>query len=50
MGEVKVNVKLSNAMDVAMHRRDLIPAGDIRTVNVEAAAGTGAIRSCMPVD
>ena len=50
MGEVKVNVKISNAMDVAMGRRGLIPRDQIRSVNVEAVVDTGAVRSCMPVD
>ena len=50
MGEVKVNVKISNAMDVAMTRRGLIPRDQIRSVIVEAVVDTGAVRSCMPVD
>ena len=50
MGEIKVNIKLSNAMDVAMLRRNLIPPGDVRSVTVEALVDTGAVRSCMPVD
>ncbi len=49
MGEVKVNVKISNAMDVAMSRRGLIPREQIRTVAVEAVVDTGAVRSCIPV-
>lgn len=50
MGEVKVTVKLSNAMQFAMSRRDLIPAVEVRSVTVEAVVDTGAVRSCMPVD
>ena len=50
MGEVKVNVKLTNAMDQAMFRRDLIPREQIRSVSVEAVVDTGAVRSCIPVD
>src|SRR5438874_971799 len=50
MGEVKVDVKLSNAMDVAMSRRDLISPAEIRSVNVQAVVDTGAVRSCIPVD
>ena len=50
MGEVKVNVKISNSMDVAMSRRGLIPRDQIRSVAVEAVVDTGAVRSCMPVD
>ena len=50
MGEVRVNVKISNAMDVAMFRRGLISREQIRTVTVEAVVDTGAVRSCIPVD
>ncbi len=50
MGEVKVQVKLSNAMDLGMQRRDLIPASSVRSESVEAAVDTSAIRSRMPVD
>lgn len=50
MGEVKVNVKLSNAMDLAMFRRGLVEQDQIRSVLVEAVVDTGAVRSCMPVD
>ncbi len=50
VGEVRVGVKLSNAMDVAMARRELIARGEIRSVNVQAVVDTGAVRSCMPVD
>ena len=50
MGEVKTTVKISNAMDVAMSRRGLLPREQIRTVTVEAVVDTGAVRSCIPVD
>ncbi len=50
MGEVKVNVKLSNGMDLAMLRRGLITRDQVRSVNIEAIVDTGAVRSCMPVD
>ncbi len=50
MGEVKVSVKLNNAMDLAMQRRDLIKPTEVRSVTVEAVVDTGAVRSCMPVD
>ena len=48
--EIKVNVKLTNAVDQAMFRRDLIPREQIRNVSVEAVVDTGAVRSCIPVD
>ncbi len=50
MDEVRVTVKLSNAMDLAMQRRGLIPLTEVRTVAVEAVVDTGAVRSCIPVD
>ena len=50
MGEVKVSVKLSNAMDLAMQRRGLIQPAEVRSVIVEAVVDTGAVRSCLPVD
>jgi clan AA aspartic protease len=50
MGEVKVQVKLSNGMDLGMFRRGLITREQVRSVNVEAVADTGAVRSRMPVD
>ena len=50
MGEVKVTVKLNNAMDLAMLRRGLIQPAEVRSVTVDAVVDTGAIRSCIPVD
>lgn len=45
-----MNVKLSNAVDLGMFRRGLMPREDVRTANVVAIVDTGAVRSCMPVD
>ncbi len=50
MGEVKVSVKLSNAIEAGMARRGLLDADKVRTTAVEAVVDTGAVRSCMPVD
>lgn len=50
MGEVRVNIKVSNAIDVGMVRRGLLPKDQIRTIAVEAVVDTGAVRSCIPVD
>ena len=50
MGEVKVNVKLSNGIDLGMVRRGLLARDQVRTMTVEAVVDTGAVRSCMPVD
>ncbi len=50
MGEVKVQVKLSNGIDLGMFRRGLISREEVRSVNVEAVVDTGAVRSCLPID
>jgi clan AA aspartic protease len=50
MGEVRVNIKVSNAVDVGMMRRGLLQKEQIRSVEVEAVVDTGAVRSCIPVD
>ena len=50
MGEVRVNVKIHNAMDAGMFRRGLLTREQIRTVSVEAIVDIGAVRSCIPVD
>lgn len=50
MGEVRVDVKISNATDVVMARRGLITPEEIRTLTAEAVVDTGAVRSCIPVD
>ena len=50
MGEVRVNVKLTNGMDLGMLRRGLIRHEQVRSVNLEAVVDTGAVRSCMPID
>lgn len=50
MGDVRVNVKISNATDVVMARRGLITPDQVRTVTAEAVVDTGAVRSCIPVD
>ena len=50
MGEVRVNVKVSNAIDVGMVRRGLMAREQVRTIAVEAVVDTGAVRSCILVD
>ena len=50
MGEVKVQVKLSNGIDLGMFRRGLISREEVRSVKVEAIVDTGAVRSCLPID
>ncbi len=50
MGEVKVSIKITNAVDLGMFRRNLMPREEVRSVTVEAVVDTGAVRSCIPVD
>lgn len=50
MTEIKVSVKLSNAMDLGMVRRGLLQPTEVRSASVEAVVDTGAVRSCLPVD
>ncbi len=50
MGEVRVSVKISNAVDAGMARRGLLSFEQVRTVTVDAVVDTGAVRSCIPVD
>ena len=50
MGEVKVQVQLSNATDIGMFHRGLLTRDVVRSVGVHAVVDTGAVRSCMPVD
>jgi clan AA aspartic protease len=48
MGEARVQVEISNAMDVGMVRRGLLQKEQIRSVRVEAVVDTGAVRSRIP--
>jgi clan AA aspartic protease len=49
MGEVRVKVKLTNAVDEAMVRRGLLTADKIRSYESEALVDTGAVRSVLPM-
>jgi clan AA aspartic protease len=48
MGEPRVRVRLANAADESLSRRDQLPKSEVRQVEVEAVVDTGAVRSCMP--
>lgn len=48
MGEVRVKVKLTNAVDEAMVRRGLLTADKIRSYEADALVDTGAVRSVLP--
>ena len=48
MGEIRINVRLTNAMDEALARRGQLPAAQVRSTEVEALVDTGAVRSVIP--
>ena len=48
VGEVKVKVKLTNAVDEALVRRGLLTPDKVRSYEAEALVDTGAIRSVLP--
>ncbi len=48
MGEVRVRVKLTNALDEALHRRKQITADQMRTYEAEALVNTGAVGCIVP--
>lgn len=48
MGEIRVAVTLTNAIDEGIARRGDLPIGEIRRVTTDAVVDTGAVRSCIP--
>ena len=48
IGEVRVKVKLTNALDEGLVRGGLLTVDQIRSCEVEALVDTGAIRSVLP--
>src|SRR5919109_2075178 len=48
MGEVRVRVKLTNAVDQALVRRGLLQSEQVRTYEAGALVDTGAVRSALP--
>jgi clan AA aspartic protease len=48
MGEVRVNVKLTNVGDEIMARRGLLRLAEVRHYEADALVDTGAIRSVLP--
>jgi hypothetical protein len=49
VGEVKVKVKLTNAVDEALVRRGLLTADKVRSYETDALVDRGAIRSVLPL-
>ncbi|MCD9188187.1 MAG: hypothetical protein LUM44_17345 [Pyrinomonadaceae bacterium] len=50
MGEVRVRVKLTNALDRALARRGKIKDSEIRTYEADALIDTGAVSSVVPLN
>ena len=48
MGEVRVKVRLTNAVDEALVRRGQLSAERVRAYETEAMVDTGAVRCAMP--
>ena len=48
MGEVRVRVELSNAIDEGLVRRGLLPPEQVRTCTADAVVDTGAVTSVLP--
>jgi len=48
MGEVRVQVKLTNAIDEGLVRRGLLTPDKVRTYTADALVDTGAVRSVLP--
>jgi len=48
MGVVRVTVKLSNAADMALVRRNLMRPDEVRTVEAHALVDTGAVTFVLP--
>ena len=48
MGEVRVHVKLTNAIDEALVRRGQLPSDQMRVYEATALVDTGAVRSVLP--
>jgi clan AA aspartic protease len=48
MGEVRAKVKLTNAVDEALHRRKQLPRDQIRSYEADAMVDTGAVRTIIP--
>src|SRR3989442_14767281 len=48
MGEVRVTVKLTNAVDEALVRRGMLTPEQVRTYEADALVDTGAVRMGVP--
>lgn len=49
MGEIRVKVRLTNAMDESLARRGRLPEKEVRVYEADAMVDTGAVRSVIPI-
>jgi predicted aspartyl protease len=49
MGEIRVKVRLTNAVDEALVRRGQMTSKDVRSCEADAMVDTGAVRCVIPV-
>ena len=49
MGEVRIKVKLTNAVDEALVRRGKLSTNEIRIYETDALIDTGAVSSVIPI-
>ncbi|MBR8837440.1 MAG: retroviral-like aspartic protease family protein [Stigonema ocellatum SAG 48.90 = DSM 106950] len=50
MGEVRVQVKLTNAVDEVLVNRGLLNPNQLRVYETQALVDTGAVRTVLPMD
>jgi clan AA aspartic protease len=50
IGEVRVKVKLTNALDEALASRGLLNPNQLRVYETQALVNTGAVRTVLPMD
>lgn len=50
MGEVRVKIKLTNAIDEGMFRRGKLKASQVRSYIADALVDTGSVRTVLPPD
>jgi hypothetical protein len=48
VGEVRIQVRLTNTIDAGLVRRGLLPADQVRTYTADAMVDTGATSCCLP--
>ena len=48
MGEIRVKVRLTNAVDEALARRNKLPEDKVRRYDADAMVDTGAVRCVVP--